>query len=241
MILQEVKLNSRLIAIIGLIMSILSCGLIADWQSIPFDQCTNFSLYHHPTLHINNTIMESNIITSIIDENMECSIINDSLDVCKKTSDECHIIQNSNGLFLEIFNYPCEVIANSQNVKKYLCQWNWNTSLCVYINETDEYKFNKASDTTSQYFMNKCTQSKFRGDHCHWIPNSQLTEHYCSDCQPICRSPSGSLNFVQFCLGAALLMLSIPIAWVPVASMASERTKSEMQVITYKIILIESI
>ena len=49
-LLQTLKLSSRIIAIIGGIISIIAFTLLADWQSIPYDSCTEHSLFHHPEL-----------------------------------------------------------------------------------------------------------------------------------------------------------------------------------------------
>ena len=47
---QTIKLNSRIITIVGIIFAVTGLTLMADWQSIPYDPCTEFSLYHHPEL-----------------------------------------------------------------------------------------------------------------------------------------------------------------------------------------------
>ena len=54
---QAIKLNSRVITILGISSSVIGLILMADWQSIPYDSCTEFSLYHHPELasHVSNT------------------------------------------------------------------------------------------------------------------------------------------------------------------------------------------
>ena len=50
-------MNSRVITILGISSSVIGLILMADWQSIPYDSCTEFSLYHHPELasHVSNT------------------------------------------------------------------------------------------------------------------------------------------------------------------------------------------
>ena len=50
LLLQRLRLNSRIIAIVGIFCSVTGMVLMADWQSIPLDPCTNFSLYYHPEL-----------------------------------------------------------------------------------------------------------------------------------------------------------------------------------------------
>ena len=55
-ILQKLKASSPLIAIIGILMTLSGCALIADWQAIPYDPCTEYSPFHHPELTHNDTL-----------------------------------------------------------------------------------------------------------------------------------------------------------------------------------------
>jgi len=48
--LQCLKMNSRIITILGIVFSVIGLTIMADWQSIPYDPCTEYSLYHHPEL-----------------------------------------------------------------------------------------------------------------------------------------------------------------------------------------------
>lgn len=247
-ILQQIKLSSRAIAIIGLLMSIVGCALIGDWQAISFDECTYFSPYHNPTLHINETVYTQLETLNELSVNrrdynaytkkITCSMISGQ-EGCGRTHNECLLIQYSPGIEFNIYNYPCDSIINDKRVKTYSCQWNQTRTICLHINETGDqagiqsFAVNSHLLMTQHQYRNamkQCTEADVRDDHCYWIPNSPITNHYCRDCQPICRGFSKSLNFAQFCIGAAMLMLSIPIAWVPVAAMASERTTKEMQV-----------
>ena len=50
LLMQRLKLNSRIITISGVFFSMIGLILMADWQSIPPDPCTDFSLYHHPQI-----------------------------------------------------------------------------------------------------------------------------------------------------------------------------------------------
>lgn len=65
---------------------------------------------------------------------------------------------------------------------------------------------------------------------CHWIPDSLLTKKHCYDCQPICRSTKKTLSFAQFCIGAMLLMLSIPIGRESLTAVISDSVARELQV-----------
>ena len=86
--------------------------------------------------------------------------------------------------------------------------------------------------------MNVCESAVVPHHQCYWVPNSRVTKHHCGDCQPICRSIERSLNFVQFVFGASLLMVAIPIAWVPIVGLISDRVPRKSQVMLYNAVLI---
>ena len=44
------RINTRIICIFGLTVSMIGAFLLADWQSIPNDPCTELSLFHNPEL-----------------------------------------------------------------------------------------------------------------------------------------------------------------------------------------------
>lgn len=244
LILQQIKLGSRAIAIIGLLLSLLGCALMADWQAIRFDKCTYFSPYHNPTLDMNEVVdssshgsarntVEHGIFNSNFGERISCNIVDKQFG-CERISQECLLVQYLPGIKFDVHNYRCGDIRDDELLSTYMCHLDGKPVLCVYVNDTNEAGLQSFGET-AQYLkyegaIKQCTQASSDGDHCHWIPDSLITKRYCSDCPPICRALSRSLNFAQFCVGSALLMLSIPVAWVPVAAMASERTAKDMQV-----------
>jgi hypothetical protein len=240
-------------------MSIVGCALIADWQAIVFDKCTYFSPYHNPTIlaptrrsvesftgadsrlqaEVQRGVNEYDDFMYTYDGKISCSIISEQGGCALN---ECRLIQYSPGFKFDEYSYPCENIDHDKHAHAYECDFsNQEKKYCLYINETnhdDQVSIQTFAANSKQLLthyeykdiIKQCTEADVGDDHCHWIPDSLVTRHYCTDCPPICRALSKSLSFVQFCLGAALLMLSIPVAWVPVASMASERTSKEMQV-----------
>lgn len=218
-------------------MSILSCAMLADWQAVPYDKCTRFSLYHHRQRDIANdsAMLFSRSYSYLnVEPTMTCEKEKNGHFSC---THGCYMVEFLPESPFDVHKYQCETIPTFKHLDNYVCNWNMNTSVCMLVNSSS-YSYaapsidfpsgNKYKDLQSQ-----CTDSVFYGDHCHWAPNSLITKHFCSECQPICRSLSHSLNFVQFCFGAAILMISIPIAWVPVASIVSEKTTTEMQVGKY--------
>ena len=47
---QELKINGRILAMLGVTASVVGAALITDWQAIGNDPCTQFSPFHHPEL-----------------------------------------------------------------------------------------------------------------------------------------------------------------------------------------------
>lgn len=60
--LNTVKINNRVVAILSVIGSVMGAALIADWQSIGYDPCTRFSVFHNPEI-------ENNITSLLVDTN----------------------------------------------------------------------------------------------------------------------------------------------------------------------------
>ena len=78
--------------------------------------------------------------------------------------------------------------------------------------------------------VSNCENANITRHHCYWVPNSSITKKRCGDCQPICRSHQRSLTFAQYCIGTALITMSIDIGWVPIAALLSDRLDRENQV-----------
>ena len=83
----------------------------------------------------------------------------------------------------------------------------------------------------NDFAMRECQEAYTEDNwNCRWLPNSVVTNELCEDCQPICRSAFRSLNFAQFCLGASLLMASIPLGRISISALTSDRVRKEIQV-----------
>ena len=89
----------------------------------------------------------------------------------------------------------------------------------LYVVEDDVY----------QMAVNKCESA---GDHCHWIPNSQVTHKHCNDCQPICRDSRHTLNFVQFLIGTVILFFPTLITYTGIFLLLSGTVGKSYQVYT---------
>ena len=78
-----------------------------------------------------------------------------------------------------------------------------------------------------QMAVNRCESA---GEHCHWIPNSQVTHKHCSDCQPICRNTQHTLNFIQFIFGVALFFSTTSLVYNGFFLLLSESVSKQYQV-----------
>ena len=58
---------------------------------------------------------------------------------------------------------------------------------------------------TNTTYEEQCRSSK----ECYWNPDSIITGKHCDTCPGICHSNSGSLNFIQVCIGVFFICLSI--------------------------------
>ena len=260
-------------------MTVLSCILMADWQSIPYDPCTELSPFHHPDIISNYRDVEvpnTNFVKTephnstakcanshrnkadfiiyasikvnayqmpINNSGLACIEVDTCTENCNDGFDQClHYTLDLNWCIQECNNVTIEYHTH-HHARQFLCKQPLY-SLCIIIyqkNFTNEF-VNESLHTVHLQALqmlevdlyaiavNRCESADIHGHQCYWIPNSIITDRHCSDCPPICRSIQSSLTFVQFCIGAALLMVSIPIAWVPVAALISDRVHREAQV-----------
>ena len=344
LLLQYIKLNSRVIAIIGLLISISGAALMADWQSIPGDPCTQLSPFHHPKLVAeysnlslgtpsNHVAMVPSIrrkrggdcINFDVEPSLQLALIHSlhiyadvelgSADAVAKmrvklpVEVKCETVEHCNRcvreekltdgddtslliqtgslclhytmsaefcLSLQPYSTKEQQSRERRELSHYSCAYgNSPLAVCVELGATepDSGEASGLSDPSDEPLtvdsdnsvernhmdlveeilyenrhavhsqaldvleldvytiaMNVCESAVVPHHQCYWVPNSRVTKHHCGDCQPICRSIERSLNFVQFVLGASLLMVAIPIAWVPIAALISDRVPRSAQV-----------
>ena len=100
------KIDTRAIAVIGLTIGITGTILMADWQSIPYDPCTELSLFHHPELAENYTL-HRNFRMSVTHPN--------------QSSEFLHIQQ------LQIFEESVHTVAKNRceeaRIRSHHCHW----------------------------------------------------------------------------------------------------------------------
>jgi len=230
-------MSDRNIAILGLVMSIISCTLLGDWQSIPHDKCVDFSPFHNPHLMVRNYSQnpENPEVTYVVPHrNLVERELHPSVLYCRPDNSK-YMVCTVEQVLLDhqsvrtYSNYNCTLMSEDLH---YQCIETsvWDVEVVGDGKFAGVQTLKLLNNTLYYKMMVQCEATVVNGQRCHWIPNSVITHRYCHDCQPICRSPQHSLNFIQFSFGAAILMLSIPIAWIPIASLVSQRIKGDMQV-----------
>ena len=286
-ILQKIKLSSQTIAIIGLLLTFSSCVLMADWQAIPYDECTEYSPFHHPELagklfqpsrylKRRSTCRSSHFIAESLQDfklNFQTKLAltigsvreiplssNNQFschpsDVCNKMCGRRSIYTICLQYYMYLDQHGClehmDSVSphdNRLSVRRHsslLCSNMISSfSFCVVIDEVAQAQnsshaviqsLQRLDTTVYETAMENCLLANTSNGDCYWNPYSYITKKLCEDCQPICRSRSHSLTFAQFVLGSALLLVSIPVAWVPVAALISNRVSTAAQVLTIKI------
>ena len=77
--------------------------------------------------------------------------------------------------------------------------------------------------------VNKCESLHSRYG-CHWIPLSSITGKLCMDCPRICRSVYHTLTFIQFCIGAVLMKVSLATTRVSAVNLLMDVVERDIQV-----------
>lgn len=299
--LQQLKLSNRLIAVIGLVMSIVGTILMGDWQAVRHDPCTDASLFHHPELlHTYtaqlDTATPSPIETTITphkDVGIECEKLNLSLSLqqhLKNRLIDVYVYPNmatepNDGIYGCVEVASCPECSNQDEVSQTyianptclhlhvnpqrqclerapLLPWQLRPhplqtsyscsmpkSMFTYCLSTypqtavdedtppsdQEYIFDVHLQSVQiveghveLLASQSCTQH--RGGHCHWNPKSSVTHRLCENCPPICRDRSNYLEFAQFTIGAAILLVAMPVARVPITSLISDIVSPDDQV-----------
>ncbi len=266
-----------------------ACAMLADWQAIPYDECTQYSLFHHPEIAHNLTqgpvTLEKGVHTCKKMEHVEqTTAIPDPLEMyvyismasihplptVPQVPTRCHQVQecrtcngypqnstlclhftaNSSKLCL-VKDELSFADSPSKNSMAYQCGvGNYLVLFCMdssnelpstteHIKALQEMIGSRLFTVHSQslFVVERYTYQRARENceghrehSCHWIPDSLVTKKHCYDCQPICRSTERTLTFAQFCVGAAILMLSIPIGRESLTAVISDNATRALQV-----------
>ena len=133
---------------------------------------------------------------------------------------------------------PCSTDAANTST---LDSHQYNSRYTAWTNNTYSTQLSRNLSSPHSYFLNDARRCELRSTseyECFWNPKSHITGKLCANCYKVCRSKRMSLNFVQFCLGLTLYMVSIPLSTVCIIAILSNLTPLESQVHEIIIIII---
>lgn len=198
-VLQNLRLNSHISFIIAIITSIAATTLMADWQSLPYDPCMDYSLYHNPGLV--NTYKQQVQSNSVLVQ-QDASFAN-------------HASQEYHGRFL------LELHLDGPSYSTISATPSGTPS---HLLSTSQIKMGVV-----ELAAKKCkSQNASLG--CTWTPKSIVSGKVCSDCRLLCRGVHKILNFVQFWLGAMLLLMSVSTVRVSLVNVITDYVNKQIQV-----------
>ena len=111
---------------IGLTATIVGAALIADWQAIGYDPCTQFSPFHHPELtHRTGAICLNNYNLTDMEAHINlCSNVTLPRTVCVSLGDtKYHCYWNQHSRVTGEECYACPSICRSEYKSLYLAQF----------------------------------------------------------------------------------------------------------------------
>ena len=242
--LQKIKIPSNLLLLIGIIVTTTGYLLLTDWQTIPFDPCTEYSPFHHPEIISATSLKSINNSKKDTSPKLRFSEVHFQSRV-ELSFDDGSTLSTSLGFTTEMictlkhhpeqsnviclgpsgkFQIPFDVSAVQYAHKLD------NDLLCLNISVASGWKFadmsqrvhtqelQVLSDSAYALASNSCINADVPGRQCHWIPFSTITNTKCNDCPPICRAKEQTLNFVQLVVGMALVFLVFPLIRVSLMS-----------------------
>ena len=157
--------------------------IMTDWQAIPHDPCTNYSLFHHPGL--------ADTYRMQLLESPQAAITNHSC-IPQPVGESVQLPGQKHN------SSSCLTLTPDPRLQ--------NSSQSLL---TEVQSLQVVESAVYEIAVNRCESI----DNCHWIPNSQVTHKHCSDCQPICRNPKHTLNFIQFSIGLGIFFATLSLMY----------------------------
>jgi hypothetical protein len=256
LVFQAFGFRGYFLSVVGGVMTMSALLIMTDWQSIPYDPCTELSIFHTPNLveeykiQLSNdsartesfgqcnqfAVAGSNIIlyypvaVYIFKENY----VNGKTVDCIEVS-ECPACNTTQRYMEWVMPSGCQTLFPGTNASKVLCKSSNIPLSCSIVENYSDPSFlaevylqslKVVRDSIYDLAVKRCESV----NQCHWIPNSYVTHHHCADCQPICRSIHHTLNFVQFTVGLTLLMCTMEVMYIGMFLLLSDSVSKEYQV-----------
>ena len=190
MFLERIKISSRAVLILSLLIGTGGLISLGDWQSISENPCSNVSNISIKPYNDHCVLNDCVPVNSIF--NSSITIYYLPLNSTNKTCASCNDKMEEFKCFYEDMNYTFCLSTNESN-----------STFCESIEEL------MSSMNDDEMYSNQVMCESY--DDCYWNKDSIITGDYCEDCLSICRSKSGSLSFVQWCIGVSLVLLATEI------------------------------
>ena len=219
MFLERIKISSRAVLILSLLIGTGGFVSLGDWQSISENPCSNVSNMSTKSYNDHCLLNDCVPVSNILNSNTTIYYLPlNSTDTCALCNEE----NPSIGKKMEKFK------CHYQNTIYTFClsTFESNNKFC---NDTIEDLASAIDELYDKMFSNKLMCESY--DDCYWNKDSIITGDYCEDCLPICRSKSGSLSFVQMCIGVSLVLLATGIGRYMLYPMMTKVSPPRYQVI----------
>lgn len=195
MFLERIKISSRAVLILSLLIGTGGLISLGDWQSISENPCSNVSNISIKPYNDHCVLNDCVSVNSIF--NSSTTIYYLPLNSTNKTCASC----NDESSSTEMEEFKC--FYENMNYTFCLSTFESNNISCESIEEL------MSSMDDDEMYSNKVMCESY--DDCYWNKDSIITGDHCEDCLSICRSKSGSLSFVQWCIGVSLVLLATEI------------------------------
>ena len=138
-------MSSQMIVLTGIITTMCGYLIVTDWQTIPYDPCTEYSPFHHPEIvqyYENNTI-----IVGRFQKNIE-SHVDFTLPKLKRVK----LLPNINLIFADGASFEADLRINLSCSHVYNCTCALKNPTCLYfkinenLNTEDLYYYDCSSD-----------------------------------------------------------------------------------------------
>ena len=175
--LNTVKINNRVVAILSVIGSIIGATLIADWQSIGYDPCIKFSVFHNPEIEDNITslLIDSSINPAMIapQYNNNCTLVKVSDSSFQATLEKFSKRQSHNQTHIEgdALHLQCSNVTD-QELDCLGCSTN-NTSSCMtYRVNVNDSCYDLVSEEATETMTSELHNSSGSGITCSALNKS---------------------------------------------------------------------
>ena len=238
----------------SLVLGTIGITILSDWQSIPFSECSNVlntsetshSTSYCPTqscIHVGNMLSNNCPLLSVNDDYLmvyfyKSTGFTNQLDCPSCNSNNCWQYQLSGD---ELCKLTEDISTNKHTISFESISLQGqpsNYSLCLsksspFITTNYNCSIELEKIITAIVIANSASEEQKiceSNQDCYWNPSSVISGEYCTECLPACLSKSGSLHFIQLCIGMPLLIISSMLGHYTLYPIVTKITSPQLQV-----------